>query len=101
MGSAFALKNKAQQEEELSKETHTHKHKKQQRTHRNTETTAQERPMRDTTQGSIPRNFIQKRPSSIGRNTILLPRSLGRKQSLVVMEKSGKQRLTPLKLKKE
>ncbi len=57
--------------------------------------------MRDTTQGSIPRNFIQKRPSSIGRNTILLPRSLGRKQCLVVMEKSEKRRLTCPTLKKE
>ena len=57
--------------------------------------------MRDTTQVSIPGNFTQKRPSSIGRNTILLPRSLGRKQCLVVMEKSGKRRLTCPTLKKE
>ncbi len=69
-----------------------------------TETQKQQRkkrPIRDTTQGSIPRNFIPKRPSSLGRNTILFRLLLGRKPCLVVMEKSEKRRLTPPFLKKK
>ena len=76
----ITLKSKSPQEEELSKKrAHTHTHKDQQRTHRNTETTVQERPVRDSTQGAIPRNFIRKSSSSLSRTTILPSPSLGRK----------------------